>query len=181
MGIYEILNVYWIAYGRWKALVSSPYLHFAILFASLFCFPVWRFGAKWIWFDAAINVLPSMLGFTLGGYAMLLAVGDDKFRRKIAGKKEDETASPFMEVNAAFVHFILMQAFALMFALIGKSWCLKTGIPALIGLSIFIYALSTSIAAAFAIFRMASWYDEKIKIDRENEANDKSNNQKAPP
>ena len=108
---------YWRAYGGFRSLIKSPYLHISIVL-SLVCWPVWLRGYEtWSWFDLAISVIPNLLGFSLGGYAILLAFGNDQFLKLIAGTEEGESVSPYIEVNAAFIHFIFMQIISLVTAL----------------------------------------------------------------
>ena len=158
-GLFEILGVYWKAYGGLRAVLSSPYFIFSILF-STGCYPLWLCDRNTAWFDICLSVIPNLLGFTLGGYAILLAFGDDQFRAILTGEEEDGTPSPFVEINATFVHFILLQTMSLIFAIASLSWNIKTGPLAFIGLSIFVYSIATALAAAFGIFRLARWFDK---------------------
>ncbi|APE03101.1 hypothetical protein BM526_15345 [Alteromonas mediterranea] len=121
--------------------------------------------------------MPNLLGFSLGGYAMWIAIGDDNFRKLISGEDEDGEPSPYMEVNAAFVHFIILQILSMVLALIAKSYYFtlspnhylieKFGdylvIASLVGYGIsyfiFIYALLSALAATLALLRVSSWYD----------------------
>ena len=184
-GVWKSLCFYWKIYGKSKALVSSPYLHAAIIF-SLILWPIsQKIFHDWTWYDLCLDVLPNLLGFTLGGYAMLLAVGDEKFRETLTGPEDDDekeeeedaqgvkedgekndSTSPFLEVNGAFLHFILMQMLAIFLALIGLAMGKSVGYFAWLGFTIFVYALLTSVAAAFAILRMADWYDEFASDER---------------
>jgi hypothetical protein len=95
----------------------------------------------------------------LGGYAILLAFGNDRFRRLISGTDADGGPSPFMVVNAAFIHYILLQAAAILAAVIGIVFSIKSGVIAFCGFFLFIYSLSTSVAAAFAVLNLAEWFD----------------------
>ena len=121
--------------------------------------------------------MPNLLGFSLGGYAMWIAIGDDNFRKLISGEDEDGEPSPYMEVNAAFVHFIILQILSMVLALIAKSYYFPLSpnhylienfgdylvIASLIGYGIsyfiFIYALLSALAATLALLRVSSWYD----------------------
>lgn len=153
-------QLYWKAYGGHKALLNSPYLHFSFLF-SLLCYPAWGMVHKdWAWFNICVSAIPNLLGFTLGGYAILLAFGDDEFKSALSGNNPDGSFSPFMVVNATFIHFILMQIVSLFISLFALTWDIRTGAFAWLGFFIFIYALSTSIAAAFAILKLTDWFDK---------------------
>lgn len=160
-------QLYWATYGGWRAFFYSPYLHFALLLTCFFYFYLTKEDP---WFDITLSVLPNLLGFTLGGYAILLAFGDDKFRTIIAGETTEGSASPFMAINGTFVHFIVIQAFAILYALIGKTWALITGWFAFAGLLLFLYSICTAVAAAFSILRLAKSFDhfqtENIKRSR---------------
>jgi hypothetical protein len=165
----ESICRYWEIYGGWHALLCSPYFHFSFII-SLICYPVWTAEHEgWAWFNLCISVIPNLVGFTLGGYAMILAFGNEKFRSLIAGPDDNGDASPFMKVNATFIHFILMQMLSLLIALIEIGWSIKTGVFAFIGFTVFIYALLTGIAAAFAILRLARWFDDFIKVHKNRE------------
>ena len=183
-----ILGRYWKAYGGFKALFTSAYLYLAIV-ASLLMAPAWINNS---WHELVLSVMPSVLGFSLGGYALLLAIGDENFRALISGEDEDGETSPYMEVNAAFVHFILMQLLSLLCALFASAYNFEIDpngrIASLIklynfpidhlvltwnfiGYTLFIYALLTAFAATLAILRVSSWYDkqqtQRINAERE--------------
>ena len=149
---------YWIIYGGSKALLRSPYFHFSLLFSSILYF-CWRAPDSKAWFDIILSAIPNILGFTLGGYAILLAFGDEKFREFISGPEKDGTPSPFMSVNSSFVHFIVIQIVSLLLAIIGVAFDIDSGILAWIGLLSFTYAIMTAIAAALGILRLADWFD----------------------
>jgi hypothetical protein len=168
-GVKDIWGVYWKAYGRIMAVIVSPYFHAAIL-CSLIIFPFWTGKEVGAWFDLCISFMPNSLGFTVAGYAILLAFGDSAFRQLLAGTKDSNGGvSAFIEVNSTFVHFIILQVLALVIALIGKAWCLKSGIFAFIGVVVFIYAITLILAATMAILRLSKWYDEMLRIDSEDE------------
>ena len=165
--IFTSFKLYWKIYGGWHNFFRSPYLHFAILISFIIypmwhpksCYPACYMGKVTPWFDLIISVLPGILGFTLGGYAILLAFGDEKFRQIIAGQGKDGNPSPFMVLNGAFIHFIIVQGFSIIFAIIGKSWGTETGVLAWFGSVCFIYSILTAVAAAMAILNIADWFD----------------------
>ena len=173
--VWKILSRYWKLYGGLRALFLSPYFHASILLTAIIP-SLWKDDE---WWSLPLQVMPNIVGFSLGGYAIWLAIGDEKFRAIISGDKENGTGSPFMSVNATFVHFILCQFFAIVLAIIGKGNPIKTFIEIFeinnpcfletlqhIGMGyrafsyfVFIYAIFTAIAATFAIFQVGSWYD----------------------
>lgn len=164
---------YWSAYGGYKALFTSYYLIISFVISAFF-FPLWTSEG---WWNDVFQIVPSLLGFSLGGYAMWIAFGDSSFRQIISGGSENK-ASPFMEVSAAFVHFMIVQMLAIMIALFAKavnfslstdSWIFTflesyyyykiCQFASYLGFSIFVYALLSTIAAVMALFRAAHWYD----------------------
>lgn len=156
-------SIYWKTYGGWRSIFSSTYFLSALIFTFL-CFKAWVVESEsWAWFNLCNSVLPNVLGFTLGGYAILLAFGSSKFMEAIAGDNPDEDGfSPFMEINATFLHFIIVQVVALIVSIFSLIWEFKTGLFAFFGFLLFSYAIAISIAAAFAILRLAKWYDDFI-------------------
>ena len=185
----SVLARYWRAYGGVKALFSSGYLY-AAFFLSAAMAPAWMNNP---WHETVLSVMPNVLGFSLGGYALLVAIGDENFRSLISGEDEDGEPSPYMEVNAAFVHFILMQLASIICALFSSAYYFKLDpngraaevvndlcIPFdklvlagnYLGHTVFIYALLTAVAATLAILRVSSWYDhmhtDRIKKEKEH-------------
>ena len=158
---FKTVKLYFKIYGGIKALVSSPYLALAVVISGI-CHPVWSHPPFTpVWYTLPLDIIPNLLGFTLGGYAILLAFGDKEFLKLISGTREgDEEPSPFMVINGAFVHFIILQMISLLLALIGLSLGKNTGIFAMLGFTIFIYALLTTIAATFSIMNVSSSFDE---------------------
>lgn len=177
------LKFYFSVYGGWPEVYRSNYSRFAFAI-SIICFPFWSTEP---WWEDVINVIPNLLGFTLGGYAMLMAFGDTEFQKRLAEKSENEKHSALININATFVHFIILQSLSLIFAFICKSYYFEPSgwlltIVELInpanliltlmfyfaGFYLFIYALLSIIAATFAILRLMKVYDYLLR-SRENE------------
>lgn len=126
---------YWSSYGGLADLISSPYLHTAMVL-NILMYDVWLSPG---WWNLPITVLPNLVGFTLGGYAILVAFGDDKFRALLASKEHNQNNSPFVVMSATFMHFILTQVLSLVTAIAGSNYeitancdfrdskCLSTG------------------------------------------------------
>ena len=167
-GVCEIFSTYWNSYGGIKGLIGSFYLHLSVI-VSIACYPIWSPQNGDRWFELPIAIIPNLLGFTLGGYAILLAFGNDDFMKSIAGPEEDGTASPYIEVNAAFIHFILIQTLSLFISLVASAWKFENFLIRFVCFMIFIYALASLVAAAMAIFRVANWFDTHIGNSQEND------------
>lgn len=168
-----VINRYWTSYGGFKALFTSWYFYVSIII-TIFLFPHWLNGE---WWKIVLSIMPNVLGFSLGGYAMFLAIGDDRFRKFISGPEGDGEPSPFMDVSSAFVHFIILQILAIFMAIFADAYNFTLSpecslvkeyygylrglsiVGAFIGYFVFIYALSSALSATFAILRVSSWYD----------------------
>lgn len=177
-GVAEIVHRYWKNYGGFRAVCMSPYFHVAVLI-TFFLPPYWL---KEQWWTVSLSVLPNIIGFALGGYAIWLGFGDEKFR-KLISEQDDDAPSPYMEVSATFAHFIVVQICALLLALIAAGlsqhvaeywWgrmLVTVGIsPTIfstilapvghaIGFFFLVYGLFVALAATLAVFRVASWFD----------------------
>lgn len=167
------LSLYWRSYGGLRALIQSPYLWLSLALTALL-FPHW---SKPLWWDDVLSIMPNVLGFSLGGYAMWMAIGDDNFRKLISGEEEDGEPSPYMEVNSAFVHFIILQILSIILSLIAKAYyfSLPSDHPLLsllgggfkhlclagyaISYFVFVYAIVSAFSATFALLSVSYWYD----------------------
>lgn len=182
--IYAIFSTYWKIYGGWRAFLLSPYLHGSLLIAFL-SYPA---GQYQIWSDLPLDILPNLIGFSLGGYAIFLALGDDGFKKTIAGKIEDENfePSPYIHANTTFLHFIIIQIMALMLSLVLKitngriSYFIENSLIEkdlvdifLLPISVlaywfFLYAIILTLAATIELYRLAGWYDEHAEEENQN-------------
>lgn len=170
-GVAEVFRRYWSAYGGSSALLKSPYLHLAVVLLVL-TFHTW---SQNYWWEQVISVLPNLLGFTLGGFAMFLGFGDEKFRQLLAEPDDEDSEKPSLYVSlcATFVHFITVQVIALLGALLAKSWWFyfpwpentRSILPWLnlaggaVGYGLFLYAVTSVLAATMHVFRIATWYE----------------------
>lgn len=187
----NIFQRYWKTYGGFSALIRSPYLWTSIIITAVL-FPHW---SSTNWWEDVLSIMPNLLGFSLGGYAMWIAIGDDNFRKLISGEDDSGLASPYMEVNAAFVHFIVLQLLSMVLALIAKAYSSPINpdnpiyiflgkyyqLACLIGYGfsylVFIYALLSALAATFALLRVSSWYDA-FHTEQKEKNNEPTDSQK---
>lgn len=181
-GVFSIYARYWRAYGGLPALVRSFYLH-AALVTTLICANAWLTPG---WWDQVTSILPNVLGFTLGGFAIFISFGDEKFRRLLAEHDDDDLDAPtaYVKLCSTFVHFILVQILALLVAITAKAmyfpWeqspeLFKAALPwlngaaGLGGYALFIYSLTSALAATMHVFRIASMYESFQKSNRHSD------------
>jgi hypothetical protein len=128
-----------------------------------------------------LAILPNLLGFTLGGYSIWLALGNTSLNEILADKEEsDEIPSEFMMVNASFVHFIFLQIICLFSLIFLKTTsiqstlifsflgCNSNFINSLLWFSsffnwltffLFLYSILSMLGALFALLNIASVLD----------------------
>lgn len=180
-GVRSIFSKYWAAYGGIKALLYSPYLHAAILLLLVTCF--YWISNKW-WTDVK-TVLPSLLGFTLGGFAVFIGFGDERFRQLLAEPDEElsenttpsqnkEPPSIYTELCSTFVHFIVIQCVTLIYSIVFEALqfpsLLSEQFPRLIswgnlffssiGFLLYLYVLTSIVAVTMHLFRIAIMYKD---------------------
>lgn len=157
-------------YGGWKAIYESRYFHLAVILL----FPTYSLWSKPNWWDTVLAILPNLLGFTIGAFALILAFGDEKFKNILAKEAEEGKGSPIHQMSATFFIFIAVQTISLLGALACKGmWEYETPfIPAkyyqlfqYIGLVVwfinylfFIYGILLALAAAKWIHMLAISY-----------------------
>ena len=180
VGAGKMLASYWHSYGGLKALLLSPYVHFSGIFLILN--QEWRTGLDWI--NDSLSVIPSILGFSLGAFAVFLAFADQKFVALLtsgAGAKTSKT-SAYLKISSLFVHFMVVQVLALLFAvalraqdaallLAGKSTFLL--VVSGMGFFLFIYSILTAAATSLSLMRLAVLYN-KFRTVQHDEPNESS-------
>lgn len=177
---FQLLRLAWGMTGGWKK--SHRSLDFwSTLGVWLLCSPYWM---KFEWWEQVISVLPNLLGFTLGGFAIFLGFGSESFKTMLSDK--DERKSQYVSVSAAFLIFVCFQIAALLYAFIAKSLhfnlqgftdkyaeqlVVANSIGNGIGYWLFIYSLVCAFRAAMRIFRVSRWYHHLIVIEAIEAAN----------
>lgn len=181
-GLMAIVGQYWLSYGGWPAFWRSPFFWLSVGLLLLTS----HFWVSEKWWEQVISVMPSMLGFTLGGFAVFLGFGDEKFKAIISGQEPEDGGkpSPYMEVSATFFHFVIVQLAALLLAIvasslnftldiqceaIAKALTVFRFIGGMVGYWVYLYGLCITAAAALAIFRVAFWYDTYQTRNRDDQ------------
>lgn len=184
-GLLEIIHRYWHHYGGLSALYTSPYIHITLVL-TICTIPFWLHNE---WWRHSLSIIPSILGFTLGGFAIFLGYGSDKFRNLIA-VEDTNGYSPYMEVVSSFLHFVIVQMLALLLSLLAVSlnsvsileitqidrpilvsfvWLLSGAV----GYGIFIYSLLLAFATSFALYRLANIYTKFETKESQNKESQK--------
>lgn len=180
----SFFNEYWHKYGGFKSLINSPYLHISVLITLITC----GFWYNSNWWEQSFSILPSILGFTLGGFAIFLGFGSDEFKKIMSRKKAGN--SPYLDMVTSYTHFVLVQLLAIIFAIVmqGASKINLLDIPedinhilialtGFIGYGLLIYSLLLSLAVCLAIFELANVYAEfitiKSQLDEDNQVEKK--------
>lgn len=169
--VIEIISKYWREYGGINTFIKSPYLHVSITLTLLTI----KFWLNNKWWEQTLSILPSILGFTLGGFAIFLGYGTESFRKLMAFRNPITGKSPYLDVVVAFVHFSLFQMLAIFLSIIGgnlnafESLDIEASykeigvlylwlIIGFIGYGTFIYSLVLSFSVSFTLYRLATWY-----------------------
>ncbi|VEH23550.1 Uncharacterised protein [Bordetella hinzii] len=175
----RLLREVWTITRGCRGLVHGP--EFRI------CIVAWVLtGAYWIrepWWDQVIATVPTLLGFTLTGFAIFLGFGSDNFKRFLA-MGSSETENQYLSVGAAFVLFVIVQLAALIFAMVVKGFQFPTpdflvpyerylmigsAIVAGTGYFAFLYGLILSLRAALRIYRLSRWYSMYLRHASDSE------------
>lgn len=166
---FKPFGIYWNIYGGWKALLHSIYFHSAFILTAL-CFPLWtntgQHGDERIVVPILLGMVPALMGFTLAGMAIILAMSGQRFLNAIRqGGQED---SLFMQVSAVFFHFIIVQTSALIFSLLSASYPRQDWLAAG-AFFLASYGVTSAIAIAAALLNVSQIF---------NIAEDKDENEK---
>ena len=182
----DLLTLYSFSYGGLRNVLKSPYAHLALLLAAI-TFPIWTAPG---WWDLPLGILPNLIGFTLSGYAVMMTFGNERLRKEMS-RPVVGRPSAFMVINATFFHFLLLQIMAMLLAIVAKSRPFSSllGVSALGGVThlvryavtlslwafgyvLFLYALTSALAATAAIFRVGRWFEWSVKPTQDGETGD---------
>ena len=107
-------------------------------------------GAR-TWPQLPLSILPNVLGFSMGGMAIVLSFAGSRFLGTITqGGKDD---SYFIKLVATFFHFIIVQTLAIFLGLAGRVF--SNEIISFFGYLCMCYAILSTIATAGTLFNTA--------------------------
>lgn len=170
--LWGALRRYWVDYGGWGEFVTSPLVHLSAV-VTITSYGVWSHGN---WTELPLSLLPNLLGFSLGAYALIFSLANDNLLAALNRVSADGRPPLLRMINATFLHFILVQTAAIIFALANKSsflidlvgWLplsdevgrisqrlLQLG-AAVVGYWLTTYAVILLVAAALAAYRLAN-------------------------
>jgi hypothetical protein len=163
-GVREEISGYRQGYGGLSAFLRSPVLWCAVILAFLLT-PLWDDRT---WPQVTFDIVPGLLGFSLGAMAIVLAFPSRTILRIISeGGRPD---SYYMELASKFLHFIFAQVVSLLLAAFGKAYNLF--IVNIFGGIALVYVILTGAATALALFGLAQIYNHPTSSSADEEVGD---------
>lgn len=164
---------YFHAYGGLRGAITSPFFGGGIVITGLSY-------SNWLkpepdWIEKVESLIPSLLGFSLGTYAILFSIIGSRLKGALRQIKAPHGVSYLESINATFFHFIFVQVIALMWAFLFQgswlvdlvrllkphySWVEEAGVWAFrsgsfAGFFLLVYSVLLTVAAALAVYRLA--------------------------
>jgi hypothetical protein len=176
------LRRWWDWRGGWRGLFRSGYFWTSVALLAVT-------AHYWLvedWWEMPLSILPNVIGFSLGGYAILLAFGDERFRAVLlrpptGTDQEPNPPSRYMRVSAIFLHFILVQIWALAFGIVAKATNFSLGLKSAtlnealdvgrilfsgFGFLLFLYAIALAAGAAMSVFGLSEAFEVFIRMSK---------------
>ena len=170
--ISNIFRKYFLSYGGWRAVSTSPFLHMAVLI-SIINYQEWINGN---WYKDVISTLPNIIGISISIYSIMFSLMNDRLKESLLKTNNHNQINNYEMVSTTFFHFILMQVLSLLSAIAYKSeliwhvirllqkcsidlnciFILFSGITSFFGYTLYLYSLTLIIAAAISIHRLAN-------------------------
>ncbi|MDE4602475.1 MULTISPECIES: hypothetical protein [Sinorhizobium] len=118
-GFRNSISEYFRNYGGWSELLSSPLLWIALAISTV----SYRNWLEPNWLEVSQELIPSLLGFSLGTYAILVSLLTGRLKRALREVKNGRGVSYLADINSNFFHFIFVQVSALAWGfLFDGSW-----------------------------------------------------------
>lgn len=159
--LFDNLKSYYQSFGGIKEYIRAPYIHLSIVIGVL----TYSEEGQNFWYSLPITILPSVLGLTIAGFAVVVTFGDEQFKTFLL-KHVNGNKPAYSIINSTFIHFIIIQVLAICYAAICYLNNIISGYLAIIGYIIFILAIIYSLAVAFAITKMSTIHFDYIKLIR---------------
>lgn len=115
-----------------------------------------------IWAGVTLGVTPSLLGFALGGMAIMLAFSSGKFLEAIRQRGRDN--SYFRKIMASFFHFCVVLSASILVAFISKFY--SNDVISAVGVFLSFYGVLLVLATASRIWHTARIFNAVSDGDR---------------
>lgn len=159
MGDFHPYKIFLKSYGGFPAFIGSPYLLIAGIISTLHT-DLWLPNAEnsIVWPAYAFQIIPSLLSFSIGGFAIFLSLTHPRIID--LAKEDGNDDSLFMQIASAFYTFIVFQTITIFLALVTTSTILidinHIRIPAsFISFVIFCYSLISITSIAATLLQLA--------------------------
>ena len=149
--------------GIWSLLRSTYFL--GSLAGTCLLPRLWQMtgpDGKPLWAGITIDVVPSLLGFALGGMAIMLAFSSGRFLEAIRQKGKDK--SYLRKMMASFFHFCLVLTAALLLAFVSNFYA--NDALSFAGVFASIYGLVLVLATASRIWHTARIFNAVTEYDQ---------------
>lgn len=177
MGSKDIkIEGYWQCYGGLKAQLASPYFWFSFTLAVfVVCFRQYRgLLDRDVWCDITFSVVPCILVFSMGCYAVFLLMFNNVIFEKLMVSSNRGTVSSYRAFSASFTHWIIIQLESIAFAAIYRiasgsiqGWTVWQDCIRGFGCFLLIYSVCTGVAAVKSLYALAATYE--VFLERSNE------------
>lgn len=126
----ENLSKLYNAHGGITKSIQSLYFWIAFILSIFSYYSV----SDGIWVEIALQAFPSLTGFSIASFAVVFAILDPR-QIEILSERKGEIRSPLEAVVATFSHVVVIQVFALLFAMITKVYSVSGALDFLSGIS----------------------------------------------
>lgn len=175
----RILNGALRDYGGWAAILGSPFLWLSLLFSTM-SYQAWISGS---WAASTLSIIPNLLGFSLGTYAMLFSLMSNRLKLTLRAIRNKRGIPYLNEINSTFLYFIFVQIVVLVWAFLYQQtvWFDLLNIfglhhianeplfyiPAMVGGYLgtvaLIYSFLLVVASSLSIYRLARIVDPAVE------------------
>ncbi len=162
---------YFKAYGGWSSVLHSPLFIFSLILSAISYH-------SWVedrWTSVAQSIIPNLLGFSLGTYALLFSLMTSRLKRALKAVKNENNVTYLDEINATFFHFIFVQVLSLMWSFLYQSTIIydislltdfrfssatrifqtMQYVGGFVGFAMLVYSLTLVVGSALAVYRLA--------------------------
>lgn len=162
-------NIFKRSYGGIIQVIGSTYFIIAGIITTL-CKPLWlpQLASDLSWPTTALSVVPSLLSFSIGGFAIFLAFSHIQILS--LSREDGADNSLYMEICSSFYVSIVIQALSIFLCLVVLSYTnyfysyiVKT--VSFIGFVLFCSAITSVIAVASTLVQMALLINREKNMD----------------